>query len=118
MQVWLPVHANPANGEENGLLAEDGKLLRDALYMPALVAIRFNHDMKDKYEHLKAAVKPSKVAITAIMRKLIILANALGPVANHRDAIRAAARLQLAAQMQSVLSQRVAMPLNSLIPAK
>ena len=44
--------------------------------------------------------------------------NDLGPVANHRDAIRAAARLQLAAQMQSVLSQRVAMPLNSLIPAK
>ena len=77
MQVWLPVHANPANGGENGLLAEDGKLLRDALYMPALVAIRFNHDMKDKYEHFKAAGKPSKVAITAIMRKLIILANAL-----------------------------------------
>ena len=44
--------------------------------------------------------------------------DAQGPVANHRDAIRAAARLQLAAQMQSVLSQRVAMPLNSLIPAK
>ena len=30
-----------------------------------------------KYQNLKAAGKPSKVAITAIMRKLIILANTL-----------------------------------------
>jgi len=51
--------------------------LRQALYMPALVAMRFNKDLKAKYEHLIAAGKPAKVAITAIMRKLIILANAL-----------------------------------------
>jgi len=53
------------------------KPLRDALYMPALVAIRFNQDLKAKYDQLKAAGKASKVAITAIMRKLIELANAL-----------------------------------------
>ncbi len=51
--------------------------VRQALYMPALVATRFNPDMKAKYDQLKAAGKPSKVAITAVMRKLIILANAL-----------------------------------------
>ena len=51
--------------------------LRQALYMPALVAIRFNADMKAKYQALVAAGKPPKVAITAIMRKLTILANAL-----------------------------------------
>ena len=51
--------------------------LRQALYMPALVAIRFNADMKAKYQALTAAGKPPKVAITAIMRKLVILANAL-----------------------------------------
>ena len=51
--------------------------LRQALYMPALVAIRFNADMKAKYQALIAAAKPPKVAITAIMRKLAILANAL-----------------------------------------
>lgn len=50
---------------------------RQALYMPALVAIRFNPDMKTKYQALIAAGKPPKVAITAIMRKLAILANAL-----------------------------------------
>ena len=51
--------------------------VRQALYMPALVAIRFNPDLKAKYEQLKAAGKASKVAITAVMRKLVILANTL-----------------------------------------
>jgi transposase len=51
--------------------------LRQALYMPALVAIRFNADTKAKYQALTAAGKPPKVALTAVMRKLIILANAL-----------------------------------------
>ena len=45
--------------------------------MPALVATRFNVDMKAKYQALVGAGKPPKVAITAIMRKLIILANTL-----------------------------------------
>lgn len=51
--------------------------VRRALYMPALVAARFNADLKAKYHQLLAAGKPAKVAITAIMRKLITLANAL-----------------------------------------
>ena len=45
--------------------------------MPALVAARFNPDLKAKYNQLVAAGKPAKVALTAIMRKLVILANAL-----------------------------------------
>ncbi len=53
------------------------KHLRDALYMPALVAARHNPDMKRIYDRLRAAGKPAKVALTAIMRKLIQLANAL-----------------------------------------
>jgi transposase len=51
--------------------------LRQALYMPALVAARFNPDLKAKYAQLLDAGKPGKVALTAIMRKLIVLANAL-----------------------------------------
>ena len=45
--------------------------------MPALVAIRFNADLKAKYDQLVAAGKEKKVAITAVMRKLLVLANAL-----------------------------------------
>ena len=51
--------------------------LRHALFMPALVAVRFNPDFKAKYQALIAAGKPPKVALVAVMRKLIILANAL-----------------------------------------
>lgn len=51
--------------------------LRRHLYMPALVAARFNPDLKAKYTQLIEAGKPAKLALTAIMRKLIILANAL-----------------------------------------
>jgi transposase len=51
--------------------------VRQALYMPALVAMRFNEPLKTKYCALTKAGKPAKVAITAIMRKLIVLANAL-----------------------------------------
>jgi transposase len=50
---------------------------RRALYMPALNAIRCNPEFKAKYEAMIKAGKPTKVAIVAIMRKLLILANAL-----------------------------------------
>jgi transposase len=51
--------------------------VRQALYMPALVAARFNPDLKAKYQQLVTAGKPAKIAITAVMRKLIIIANTL-----------------------------------------
>jgi transposase len=51
--------------------------VRRSLYMPALVAARFNPDIKAKYSHLISIGKPAKVAITAAMRKLIVMANAL-----------------------------------------
>ena len=51
--------------------------LRQAIYMPALVAVRFNADLNAKYDSLRAAGKAPKVALTAVMRKLVILANAL-----------------------------------------
>lgn len=51
--------------------------VRQALYMPALVAARFNPDLKAKYRQLIKAGKPAKVAITTVMRKLIVTANAL-----------------------------------------
>jgi transposase len=51
--------------------------VRQALYMPALVAARYNPDLKAKYRQLIAAGKPPKVAITAVMRKLIVIANTL-----------------------------------------
>lgn len=51
--------------------------VRCMMYMAALAAMRCNPDLRRKYRQLTAAGKPPKVAITAIMRKLIVLANAL-----------------------------------------
>ena len=44
--------------------------VREALYMPALVAARFNPDMKSKYAHLIQTGNPAKVALTAMARPL------------------------------------------------
>ena len=48
--------------------------MRNALYMPALVAIRHNLHLAETYRTLVDAGKPAKLAIAAIMRKLVILA--------------------------------------------
>jgi transposase len=51
--------------------------VRRALYMPALVAARYNPDLKAKYQSLIASGKPAKIAVVTLMRKLIVMANAL-----------------------------------------
>jgi hypothetical protein len=51
--------------------------VRQASYRPALVAARFNPGLKAKYQAPLRAGKSAKSALTAIMPKLIILANAL-----------------------------------------
>jgi transposase len=49
--------------------------VRRALYMAALVAARSNRQLKEFYQRLRNAGKPAKVALTAVMRKLIVLMN-------------------------------------------
>jgi transposase len=56
--------------------------VRCALYMASLPAIRFNPAIRAFYQRLRADGKPPKVAITAAMRKLITIANAI--VAQNR----------------------------------
>jgi transposase len=51
--------------------------LRRVLYLPALSAARFNPDLKAVYDRLRARGKPAKLALVAVMRKLVILANVL-----------------------------------------
>jgi transposase len=52
-------------------------VLRNVLYMAAVAATRFNPDLKLFYQRLRAAGKPAKLALTAVMRKMVVLANAL-----------------------------------------
>lgn len=47
--------------------------VRCALYMSILSAIRYNREIKKFYTRLKATGKPSKVAMVACMRKLLMI---------------------------------------------
>ncbi|MFN3234954.1 MAG: IS110 family transposase [Gammaproteobacteria bacterium] len=51
--------------------------VRKALYMSALVAIRYNPRMKKIYQRLLAKEKLKKVALVAVMRKMIIMLNSM-----------------------------------------
>jgi transposase len=51
--------------------------VRRVLYMAAVVATRFNPILKAFYDRLVKAGKPKKLALTAVMRKLIVLLNHL-----------------------------------------
>ncbi len=50
------------------------KRLRKALYMPALVATRYNPLLVEFYKRLLLNGKPKKVALCGVMRKLLVLA--------------------------------------------
>lgn len=51
--------------------------VRAKLYMATLAATRWNVTIKSFYERLRGAGKPAKVALTACMRKLLTILNAI-----------------------------------------
>lgn len=55
--------------------------VRRILYMAAVASIRCNPVIRDFYQHLRAQGKPAKVALTACMRKLLTIMNAM--LKNH-----------------------------------
>ncbi|MDA0265219.1 MAG: IS110 family transposase [Chloroflexi bacterium] len=57
--------------------------VRAVLYMAALVAARYNPVIKDFYQRLCSTSKPKKVALTACMRKLLVILNSM--VKHGRD---------------------------------
>lgn len=70
---------NRDSGQQKGKRAIWGGRahIRTGLYMAALVATRYNQDLKAFYERLCKAGKPKKVALVACMRKLLITLNAM-----------------------------------------
>ena len=51
--------------------------IRAVLYMGALVASQYNPVIRDFYRRLLAAGKPKKLALTACMRKLLVILNSM-----------------------------------------
>jgi len=66
--------------------------VRAVLYMAALVASRRNPVIRAFYERLRAAGKPAKVALTACMRKLLVILNAIARSGTPWRQTRALAR--------------------------
>ena len=72
-----PVTRQSGTWQGHSFVQGGRRRLRQALYMPAVSAISCNPDLARKYRQLCQAGKPPKVTITAVMRKLLLLANAL-----------------------------------------
>ena len=45
--------------------------------MAAMVAVRYNKTIKSFYDNMLAKKKPFKIAITAVMRKILVTLNAM-----------------------------------------
>lgn len=80
-QVAKMVGVAPLNRDSGQMrgkrtIAGGRKHVRDALYVAALPAIRFDPTIKAFYSKLRASGKPGKVALVAVMRKMIITLNA------------------------------------------
>jgi transposase len=81
-QIAALVGVAPFNQDSGALrgrrcIAGGRMVVRNALYMSVLVAIRRNLPLAAAYHRLRAAGKPAKVAIVACMRKLITILNAI-----------------------------------------
>ena len=68
-------HESGSSVRGKGRISKTGSArLRAGLYMPAVVAMRFNPVIRNFYHRLLQAGKPKMLAITACMRKLLSLA--------------------------------------------
>ena len=87
-EVAAPVGVAPFNRDSGTLRGKrqiwGGRArLRAVLYMGAMVASRFNPVIRDFYQRLLAAGKPKKVALTACMRKLLVILNSMLKSRSH-----------------------------------
>jgi transposase len=70
---------NQDSGRKRGYRRTKGgrPAVRNALYMSTLTGIRYNPILKAQYDHLVKRGKEKKVAITACMRKMLTILNAM-----------------------------------------
>jgi len=72
-----PFNNDSGKGQGKRFIQGGRSRLRQVLYMSGITAITFNKDLKVFYERLKAQGKPTKVAIIAVVRKLLTMANSV-----------------------------------------
>jgi transposase len=72
-----PVSRDSGTWRGRRMIAGGRPAVRRVLYMAALVAVRFNPVLAAFYARLLAAGRPKKVALVAVMRKLLTILNAM-----------------------------------------
>lgn len=76
--VGLAPYARESGNFKGKSFVSGGRAIpRKALYMCALTTIKYHLPLKDFYDRLRSKNKPFKVAMVAVMRKLIIIANVI-----------------------------------------
>ena len=82
----LAPHPKQSGGHDGYRRVKGGRPeVKRVLFMAAMVAVRCNETFRDFYDRLVASGKKKLVAMVAVMRKMIVIANA-----RLRDAIAAA----------------------------
>ena len=72
-----PINRDSGTLRGRRMIAGGRPMVRCVLYMATLTAVRFNPVFAHFYQRLIAAGRPKKVALTAAMRKLLTILNAI-----------------------------------------
>ena len=72
-----PITRESGRGRGRRMIGGGRAVVRRALYMATVVAIRYNPALSAFYRRLTAAGRPKKVALIAAMRKLVTILNAM-----------------------------------------
>lgn len=72
-----PMNRDSGHWRGRRTIAGGRPAVRSVLYMATLTAVRFNPAIAQFYQRLVAAGRPKKVALTAAMRKLLTILNAM-----------------------------------------
>jgi transposase len=72
-----PMNKDSGNYKGKRVIQGGRKNIRKCLYMSALTAIRYDNTLKKVYDRLRQNGKAFKVAMTAIIRKLLLMAQAV-----------------------------------------
>ena len=72
-----PINRDSGTFRGRRMVAGGRSSVRKVLFMATLTAIRFNPPVRALYQRLTQAGRPAKLALTACMRKLLVILNAM-----------------------------------------
>ena len=72
-----PINCDSGTMRGRRMIAGGRTRVRNVLYMATLTAVRYNPQVAALYQRLRANGRPAKLALTACMRKLLVILNAV-----------------------------------------